>query len=74
MESPPILMTAEEVPGWLRIPKSTLYKLCKERRLPALKVGKHWRFDQNNVERWLVRQGSPEQLKVTGEIRSVKPG
>jgi excisionase family DNA binding protein len=55
MDAAPTLMTAEEVSEWLRIAKSTLYKLCKEGKIPSVKVGKHWRFDRKNVESWLVR-------------------
>jgi excisionase family DNA binding protein len=54
MDTVPMLLTVEDVCGWLRIPKSTLYKLCKERKIPSIKVGKHWRFDRAHVERWLA--------------------
>ncbi|MBI4583239.1 MAG: helix-turn-helix domain-containing protein [Planctomycetes bacterium] len=49
------ILTAEEVSRWLRIPKSTLYKLCNERRVPARKVGRHWRFDRVTIAEWLRR-------------------
>lgn len=47
------VLTAEEMAGWLRIPKSTLYKLCHEGEIPATKIGRHWRFDRQTVETWL---------------------
>ena len=39
--------------AWLKIPKSTLYKLCTDGELPAAKVGRHWRFHRNTLEKWL---------------------
>jgi excisionase family DNA binding protein len=50
------LLIADEVCGWLRVPKSTLYKLCRERKIPACRVGRHWRFDRSSIERWLKSQ------------------
>lgn len=49
----PAVLNAEEACGWLRIPKSTLYKLCTEGQVPAAKVGRHWRFHRETLERWL---------------------
>ena len=38
---------------YLDVPKSTLYKLAQEGRLPGQKVGKHWRFRQKTIDKWL---------------------
>lgn len=54
--SPPAnadILTAEEVSCWLRVPKTTLYKLCKEGRIPATRIGRHWRFRKSIIEGWL---------------------
>jgi len=50
------VLTAAEVAQWLRIPKSTLYKLCQDGRIPAKKIGRHWRFDGEALHRWFVAQ------------------
>ena len=46
------VLNADEVSSWLRIPKSTLYKLCSEGQIPCAKIGKHWRFDRAMVKSW----------------------
>jgi len=46
------VMTAAEVARWLRVPKSTLYKLCQGGEIPATKIGRHWRFHRAIVEGW----------------------
>jgi len=48
------VLTIEEVSSYLRIPKSTLYKLAQERRLPCQKVGRHWRFHKATLDQWLA--------------------
>jgi excisionase family DNA binding protein len=47
-------MNADEASAWLKIPKSTLYKLSSDGELPAAKVGRHWRFHRDTLERWLL--------------------
>ena len=40
-EKVPYVMTFEEVMAYLRIPRSSLYKLAQEGKIPAQKVGRH---------------------------------
>ena len=50
------IMNADEVSRWLRIPKSTLYKMCAEGQIPCTKIGKHWRFDRDVIEKWFQKK------------------
>ena len=50
------VMTIDELSAYLKIPKSTLYKLAQEGRLPGQKVGRHWRFHREAVDAWLKRE------------------
>jgi len=47
------VMTIDELSASLKIAKSTLYKLAQEGKLPGQKVGRHWRFRKDAVDRWL---------------------
>jgi excisionase family DNA binding protein len=47
------VMTIGELSGYLKVSKSTLYKLAQEGALPGQKVGKHWRFHREAVDDWL---------------------
>lgn len=51
------IMTIEELSEYLKISKSTLYKLSQEGALPGAKVGKHWRFHKGVVDQWLGKTG-----------------
>jgi excisionase family DNA binding protein len=39
--------------AYLKIPKSTLYKLVREGKVPCQKIGRHWRFRKEAIDRWL---------------------
>lgn len=50
---PDAVMTIGELSTYLKISRSTLYKLAQEGKLPAQKVGRHWRFHRDAVDEWL---------------------
>ena len=47
------VLTIEELAAYLKIPKSTLYKLVREGKVPSQKVGRHWRFHKEAIDQWL---------------------
>lgn len=49
----PEVMTITETCKYLRIPRSSLYKLAQEGKIPCQKVGRHWRFRREAIDRWL---------------------
>ncbi len=52
------ILTVDEISDYLKIPKSTIYKLVREGKIPAQKIGRHWRFRKESIDRWLeMRQG-----------------
>lgn len=60
----PDVMTLNEVAEYLRIPRSTVYKLVREGRIPGQKIGRQWRFRRAVVERWLGDTESHEHGKT----------
>ena len=51
-KEPDSIMTIEEVAKYLKIPKSTVYILAQEGKIPCQKVGRHWRFRKEVIDRW----------------------
>jgi excisionase family DNA binding protein len=51
------VMTLDELSLYLKIPKSTLYKLAQEGRIPGQKIGKQWRFGKLGIDQWLAAGG-----------------
>jgi excisionase family DNA binding protein len=52
----PEIMTLEEVAEYLRLKPQTIYKWAQEKRIPAAKLGKEWRFRRSVLDRWLDEQ------------------
>jgi excisionase family DNA binding protein len=48
-----VVMTIEEVADYLRIPRSSVYKLAQEGRIPCQKAGRRWRFHRDAIDKWL---------------------
>lgn len=46
------VMNVKEVADYLRVHPSTIYRLLKQRALPAFKVGADWRFNREHIDRW----------------------
>ena len=53
MEKVDDVFNIDELADYLKIPKSTLYKLVREGKIPAQKVGRHWRFHRETIDAWL---------------------
>jgi excisionase family DNA binding protein len=49
----------DELAEYLKISKSTLYKLATEDKLPGQKIGKRWRFHKDAVDEWVKRGLEP---------------
>lgn len=64
------VLTIDELAGYLKVAKSTLYKLAQEGRLPAQKVGRHWRFHKGAIDRWLEQSRGREGTESLGGERA----
>ena len=49
-------MTIDEVADYMRVSRFTVYRLAKPRDLPATKIGKQWRFQKEEIDRWVRNQ------------------
>jgi len=47
------LMTVLEVAAYLRVTEKTIYRLLRQGKIPATKVGRQWRFEKASIEEWL---------------------
>jgi excisionase family DNA binding protein len=50
------ILNIREVSNYLKIPVSTVYKLAQGGKVPAVKVGKHWRFLKRDIELLFVQK------------------
>ena len=49
-------LTTEEVLEYLQVNLRTVYRLIKARKIPAVRVGRQWRFRKRDIDNWLDSQ------------------
>jgi excisionase family DNA binding protein len=54
----PSFLTTEEVLGYLKVNPRTIYRLIRSGELPAIRIGRQWRFRRSDLDDWLERQRS----------------
>ena len=59
-------LTLNEVAKYLKIPKSTIYKLSQKGQLPSSKVGKQLRFRKASLDKWLSDKEGGSAFKREG--------
>jgi excisionase family DNA binding protein len=47
-------LTTEEVLDYLQVNLRTVYRLIKRGRIPAIRVGRQWRFRKRDIDAWLA--------------------
>jgi excisionase family DNA binding protein len=63
------ILTIEEVASYLRLKTQTIYRWAQGSRIPAVKLGKEWRFRKSIIDRWLEEQmlaGNPDFEHLKG--------
>jgi len=61
------VFTIDDLVAYLKLPKSTVYKLAQEGKIPGQKVGRHWRFRKDTIDRWLDASASPRSAPAPSE-------
>jgi excisionase family DNA binding protein len=67
-------MTLQEVADYLRVTAKTIYRLLKQGRIPATKVGHQWRFDKTAIDEWLQRDsvGAKANILVVDDEETIR--
>jgi excisionase family DNA binding protein len=52
-------LTTEEVLDYLQVNLRTVYRLIKGGKIPAVRVGRQWRFRKTDIDSWLESQRPP---------------
>ena len=53
----PEIMTTREVAKYLRLHEITICKLAQEGKIPAVRIGRVWRFDKETIDKWISSGG-----------------
>jgi excisionase family DNA binding protein len=47
------LMSVDELANYLGLRKQTIYNWLHQKKITGIKIGKVWRFERNEIERWI---------------------
>ncbi len=48
-------LSVEEVAYYLGVKRDTVYKWIEDKRMPAHKVGRLWKFKRSEVDQWVKK-------------------
>ncbi len=54
------LLMVEEAAAYLRVSRATVWRWCKSRRVPAVKIGREWRILRRTLKD-IVEHGLPQE-------------
>jgi excisionase family DNA binding protein len=68
-------LTTKDLQDLIRVDKSTIYRMAEDGRIPAIKVGRQWRFPAEAVQAWLGGDDRSDGVSVEGRdlIGSIPP-
>lgn len=79
MEQRHRVFTVDELADYLRIHRSTIYRLLRRHAIPGFKIGSDWRFNSEEIELWVdgrqkeslaeLRESTPAPAAASGKRR-----
>jgi len=74
LPSDEVFLTTEEVLEYLQVNLRTVYRLIKAGKIPAVRVGRQWRFRKRDIDAWLDSQRARVGAPGAGEpAKAPKP-
>jgi excisionase family DNA binding protein len=63
------LLTVQDISSLLRVPKSYIYWLTHQRKIPHMKINGHLRFRQSDIDDWLSDKEIREDVGLQEELQ-----
>ncbi len=49
-------LTLDELTEYLKLSRTKLYRMAREGKIPASKIGTQWRFNRKEIDDWVTSQ------------------
>lgn len=56
-----VLLNVKQVARYLQLKESTIYSWAQDGKIPAIKIGRTWRFRRADLDAWLERHLKAEE-------------
>ena len=66
------IMTLEEVADYLRVKPQTIYTWAQEKKIPAAKLGKEWRFKKSIIDEWYLQHLDEKFNNIIEKVKKEK--
>ena len=66
------IMTLEEVAEYLKLKPQTIYTWAQEKRIPAAKLGKEWRFKRSIIDAWFNQHIDEKFNHIVSNVKESK--
>lgn len=66
-------LTTEEVLEYLQVNLRTVYRLIKAGKIPAVRVGRQWRFRKRDIDSWLDSQRARGSSRTSSQPAAPRP-
>jgi len=53
-------LSVDEICSYLGIKRDTIYKWINEKKMPAQKIGRLWKFKKDEVDEWVRSDGASD--------------
>ncbi len=63
------IMTIEEVARYLKLKSQTIYTWAQSGKIPAVKLGKEWRFKKSVIDHWFNQHFDEKFLNDFPQLR-----
>src|SRR5436189_1520144 len=73
LPSDEVFLTTEEVLEYLHVNLRTVYRLIKAGKIPAVRVGRQWRFRKRDIDAWLDNQRPRNPVRPAIPLPSPAP-
>jgi excisionase family DNA binding protein len=67
-----IFLTSDEVLEYLQINLRTLYRLIKAGKIPAVRIGRQWRFRKTEIDHRLASDSTALHAAASSAVRESK--
>jgi len=64
----PEIMTTQEMAKYLKLHEITICKLAGEGKIPAIRIGRVWRFDKNAIDEWIAKGQEKNQIVKKSKV------
>lgn len=55
---PEKLLTMDDLAEYFQVSKKTIYRLVKQKQIPAVRIARQVRFRKEDIDNWLERKAS----------------